>query len=209
MYVTHTHTHTHTHTTLQVWPSARQGAAAVCERCELPVQDPHCDLRSDQGRPCYGWRRVAISDGGRAIWRAKKEGRNSYGGFGISSTVSRPRRQAREMVERCCSCTRHSTCYIMGLSARACECRNAARQCTGCHCWDKCRNKGRFMPSPTTTRGLLGHFPRGADPPAIDRRATTPPVQSLTSSSLRAILAAGAGGRSAWGTKPVLLTRAS
>ena len=54
------------------------------------------------------------------------------------------------------------------------------------------------MPSPTTTRGLLGHFPRGADPPANDRRATTSPVQSPTSSSLRAISAAEAGGRGAW-----------
>ena len=54
------------------------------------------------------------------------------------------------------------------------------------------------MPSLTTRRGLLGHFPRGADPPANDRRATTPPVRSLTSSSLRAISAAGAGGRGAW-----------
>ena len=31
------------------------------------------------------------------------------------------------------------------------------------------------MLSPTTTRGLLIHIPRGADPPANDRRATTPP----------------------------------
>ena len=54
------------------------------------------------------------------------------------------------------------------------------------------------MPSPTTTWGLLGHFPRGADPPANDQHATTPPVRSPTSSSLRAISTAGAGGRSAW-----------
>ena len=54
------------------------------------------------------------------------------------------------------------------------------------------------MPSPTTTRGLLGHFPRGADPPANDRRATTLPVRSPTSLSLRVILAAGAWGRGAW-----------
>ena len=51
---------------------------------------------------------------------------------------------------------------------------------------------------PTTTRGLLDHFPRGADPPANDRRATTPPVRSPTSLSLRAILATGDGGRGAW-----------
>ena len=50
------------------------------------------------------------------------------------------------------------------------------------------------MSSPTTARGLLGHFPQVADPPANDQHATTLPVQSPTSSSLRAISAAGAGG---------------
>ena len=55
------------------------------------------------------------------------------------------------------------------------------------------------MLSPRTTQGLLGHFPRDADPPANDRRGTTPPVRSPTSLSLRAISAAGTGGRSAWG----------
>ena len=54
------------------------------------------------------------------------------------------------------------------------------------------------MLSPTTTRGLLGHCPGGADLPATDRRAKTPPVRSPTSSSLRAISAAGAGGKGAW-----------
>ena len=63
----------------------------------------------------------------------------------------------------------------------------------------RCKNRGRLMPSPTTVRGLLGHSPRGADPPATDLSAPTPPVQSPTSLSLRAILAAGAGGRSARG----------
>ena len=60
---------------------ARQGTAAVYECCELPVQDPCYDLRSEKGRPIYGWRRVEIIYGGQAIERAKKEGRNSYEGF--------------------------------------------------------------------------------------------------------------------------------
>ena len=114
------------------------------------------------------------------------------------STVSCPRRRAREMVERCCSFTRHLNCSTTGPSARACECRNLGRQCTECYCWEECKNKGRLLLSPTTTRGLLGHFPRGADPSANDRRATTPPVRSPTSSSLWTISVAGAGGRSAW-----------
>ena len=68
----------------------------MCKRCELPVQDPRCDLRSEQGRPSYSWRRVAISDGARALGRAKKEGRNSYWGvwysfYGKSSKPTGPR----------------------------------------------------------------------------------------------------------------------
>ena len=51
----------------------------MCELCELPVRDPHCDILLEQGRPSYGCQRVEIIDGGRAIRRAKKEGRNSYG----------------------------------------------------------------------------------------------------------------------------------
>ena len=55
------------------------------------------------------------------------------------------------------------------------------------------------MPFPITTQGLLGIFPQGADLPANDPHATTPPIRSPTSSSLQAILAAGAGDRRARG----------
>ena len=51
------------------------------------------------------------------------------------------------------------------------------------------------MLSPTTVRGLLGLFPRGAEPPATDQCETTPPVQSMTSLSLWAISAAGGEGK--------------
>ena len=127
--------------------------------------------------------------------------------FGIVSMVCRPSQRAQDTVERCCSCTRHLTWYTTGLYARACECRNEGRQCTGCYCWGKCNNKGRIMPSPKTTRGILGHFPRGTDPPANNRRATNLPFRSPTSSSLRAILAAEARGRSAWGWQAVAWPR--
>ena len=106
----------------------------------------------------------------------KGKGETPTGEFGIGSTVSHSSRQVRELVVRCCSCTRHSTCSTTGLSDCACKCRNAGQQCTGCYCWGKCRNKEWLMPSPTTTPGLLGIFPRGADLPATDLRATTPPV---------------------------------
>ena len=51
----------------------------MCERCELPVQEPICDLQLEQGWPSYGWRRDEIDEGGWSIGRAKKEGINSYG----------------------------------------------------------------------------------------------------------------------------------
>ena len=51
------------------------------------------------------------------------------------------------------------TCSTTGMSARACECRNAGRQCTGCYLWGRCKNRGRLMLSHATARELLGHFP--------------------------------------------------
>ena len=80
----HTHKHTHTHThhgIVEVWPPARQCTAAVCKRCELPVRDPHCDLRLDQGRLGYDCQRVRLPDGGRVMRRAKREDRKFYGGW--------------------------------------------------------------------------------------------------------------------------------
>ena len=125
----------------------------------------------------------------------KRKGETPTGEFGTGSTVSRSSRRAQEMVERCCSCTRHSTCSTTGPSARACKCRNAGRKCTGCYFWGKCKNKCRLIPSPTTTRGLFGIFPRGADPPANNPRVTTLTVRSPKSSSLQAISTARAGVR--------------
>ena len=55
------------------------------------------------------------------------------------------------------------------------------------------------MPFPTTVQGLLGNFPRGADPPANDPCVKIPLVQLPTYLSLRAISMPGAGGRSARG----------
>ena len=63
------------------------------------------------------------------------------------------------------------------------------------------------MPSPTTARGLLGLFPRGAYPPATDQRATTPPVRLPTYSSLRSDIGGrgrgkGRVGRGEWSQGP-------
>ena len=128
---THIHTHTHTHTQIHththtythhgvvaVWPLARQGTQAVCKWCDLPVKEPCCNLLLGQGRPSYGWRRTGLLNSSRFIGRAKTDGLNSYGGFGICSTVSRPSsRRVRKPVERCCSCPRKSTCSTVVPSA--------------------------------------------------------------------------------------------
>ena len=55
------------------------------------------------------------------------------------------------------------------------------------------------MPPPTTARGLLGHFLRGTEPPTVDQRDSPPPVQSPTSSPVRAKMTARDGGGDARG----------
>ena len=121
-------------------------------------------------------------------------------GVGIGSMVSRPsRRWVHEPVKRCCICTRHSTYYTTGPTDRACECRNAGQQCTGCYYWGRYNNRGRLMPPPNTARGLLGHLLRGAYLPAVNQRVSPPLVRLFTSYSLWAILAARDGGGGARG----------
>ena len=55
------------------------------------------------------------------------------------------------------------------------------------------------MPSPTTSRGLLGYFTRSTYLPATDQRASPLTVRSPTYLYLRAILAARAGVRGTQG----------
>ena len=50
------------------------------------------------------------------------------------------------------------------------------------------------MPSPTTAKVLLGHFPRGADPPVVCQHISPLPVWSLIYLSLREIPVARVGG---------------
>ena len=78
------------------------------------------------------------------------KGETPTGKFIIGSTVSRPIRRVREVVEQCFSCTRHSIYSTTGLSARVCKCRNAGQKCTVSYSWGKCKNKGRLMRYPTT-----------------------------------------------------------
>ena len=114
----------------------------------------------------------------------ERKGKNPTEGFGIFSTVSPPsRRWVREPAKRCCNCTRHSTCSTAVPPVDS---------ALGAH-W------GRLMQSPTTTRVILGHFPRGADPPSADQRASPPTVQSPKYSTSQRISADEAGGGSARG----------
>ena len=125
------------------------------------------------------------------LWRGRKsKGETFTGGCGSSSMVILSVRRSQEEVNLCYSCTRHSTCFTKGPSEWACECRNAGLTCTGCMCWAKCRNKGRILPSPTTVRGLLGHFLCGTIHPNLSL-----PVRASKNSSMQAILAARLGKR--------------
>ena len=97
----------------------------------------------------------------------KQKGETPTGEFITGSMVSLPTsRRSQDLVERCCSCTRHSNYSTKGPSTCVCKCRNASRKCNGGSCWGRCKNRGRLLASPTTARGLLGLFQRGADLPA-------------------------------------------
>ena len=149
---TYIHTHIHTHTPrykCDLWRSngRRLCTSGVSSQCESPavISDWSRDGLAMAGGVSR-YLTFAGPSGGQ-----KTKGENPAGEFGIGYTVSFPSRQVRELGERCCSCTWYSTCSTTGLSAQVCKCCNAGRQCTGCYCWGKNRNKGQLMPSPTTT----------------------------------------------------------
>ena len=165
------------------------------------MREPRCDLQSEQVRPSYVWRRVGLIDGRWFIGRVKTEGRNShrgiwymfYGKLSIWQTgpksqssgfavapVTRPDLPRAHPHDRANEVTQAGSAHW-------------------CYCWVGCKNRGRIMLSPTTSRGLLGHFPRGADLPAANQCVSPLTVRLLTYLSLRAILVARAGGGDARG----------
>ena len=82
---THTYTYTHTHTHTHI-PKCK-----CFLRCAKGQQ-----MCASGGRLSYGWRCVEILNGGLAIGRTKKEGRNSYRGvwywfYGKSTNQMGPR----------------------------------------------------------------------------------------------------------------------
>ena len=88
--------------------------------------------------------------------REKRKGETPTGGLVINST-SKSGRRARQQVDRFCSCTRNSTCLMLGPSFQACEFRNARRQCMYYVCWRQCKNCGAFL-TWTPGGGLYRHF---------------------------------------------------
>ena len=134
-YVTHTHTYIYTHTprckcVLRRDKGRRLCASGVSSWCKNPAAISNW-IRD--GQAMAGGVSIYLTAAG-PLGGQKRKGETPTGEFGTNSTVSRSSRQAREMVERCCSFTRHSGCSTTGPSARACTCQNAGRQCTGCHC---------------------------------------------------------------------------
>ena len=101
---THTHTHTHTHTnTPQCSGSVASGAPRdggcvrdVSSRCESPaaISDRSRDGQAMDG----GVSQLATAAG--TLGGRKRKGETPTGGFGTSSTVSRPSRQVREMIKQ-------------------------------------------------------------------------------------------------------------
>ena len=158
-----------------VWRCGRRRQMGGSNQCALPVSDSRLRSPNVPGTPKL-WTAVRKSrmsakpSGGR-----KRKGKTPMGFSGIHST-NKWSGQARRCVDWCCNCTRHSTCLTLGLSARACYCRNARFQCMDCVCWRQCKNRGAFL-SQTPGEGLLGHF-RAVEhvPPAnsLYRRAPVP-----------------------------------
>ena len=74
---------------------------------------------------------------------------------GASTGVSGSKREKVDReVERCCQCTRHSTC------CRTCACKERGTVCTNCMCFSQCCNKVTGKPSPATagSRDTLHRF---------------------------------------------------
>ncbi|KAI2490761.1 hypothetical protein MHU86_23808 [Fragilaria crotonensis] len=112
------------------------------------------------------------------------------------STHEPPRRRQRQVLQRCCDCSRSSTCALSRPTARsqACPCRVANKRCTSCSCFNNCQNKRAPLPTPITAT-LRCFFASPSNtattaptpaidpaPPAAAPTATEiPPALSLTS----------------------------
>ncbi|KAI2494157.1 hypothetical protein MHU86_20389 [Fragilaria crotonensis] len=92
------------------------------------------------------------------------------------STLEPPQRRQRQVLQRCCDCSRSSTCALSRPTARsaACPCRVANRRCTSCSCFNNCQNKRAPLPPPTTAT-LRCFF---ASPSTTATTEPTPAIES-------------------------------
>ena len=92
------------------------------------------------------------------------------------STREPPLRRQRQVLQRCCDCSRSSTCALSRPTARsaACPCRVANKRCTSCSCFNNCQNKRAPLP-PSTTATLRCFF---ASPSATATAEPTPAPDS-------------------------------
>ncbi|KAI2493422.1 hypothetical protein MHU86_21121 [Fragilaria crotonensis] len=98
------------------------------------------------------------------------------------STREPPLRRQRQVLQRCCDCSRSSTCALARPTARsqACPCRVANRRCTSCSCFSNCQNKRAPLPPPNTTT-LRCFFTSPSAP------ATTEPTPAIESAPPAAV----------------------
>ncbi|KAI2506074.1 hypothetical protein MHU86_8395 [Fragilaria crotonensis] len=89
------------------------------------------------------------------------------------STREPPLRRQRQVLQRCCDCSRSSTCALSRPTARsqACPCRVANKRCTSCSCFNNCQNKRAPLPPPTATSDA-------SSPAPAQLRPQSPPQQS-------------------------------
>ncbi|KAI2492327.1 hypothetical protein MHU86_22233 [Fragilaria crotonensis] len=92
------------------------------------------------------------------------------------STQEPPLRRQRQVLQRCCDCSRSSTCALSRPTARsqACPCRVANKRCTSCSCFNNCQNKRAPLPPPTTAT-LRCFF---TSPSATATTEPTPAIES-------------------------------
>ncbi|KAI2493141.1 hypothetical protein MHU86_21402 [Fragilaria crotonensis] len=98
------------------------------------------------------------------------------------STREPPLRRQRQVLQRCCDCSRSSTCALARPTARsqACPCRVANKRCTSCSCFSNCQNKRAPLPPPNTTT-LRCFFTSPSAP------ATTEPTPAIESAPPAAV----------------------
>ena len=208
---THTHTHTHTHrdrdqvksifvslcvsmSAIGDVPSNNGGNRA--SRAQTAATDGVGHRRlvvaANSPKTQNSLPRSAAVPSGTAPARtapARRTSRDvSFNGEDDGSTQEPPTRRPRNVLTRCCDCSRSSTCALSKPTARsqACPCRVANKRCTSCACFAHCQNKRAPLPPPTTatlrcffTAPSMATAP-DATPPAIDPNPSPAPTPHAT-----------------------------